>query len=112
MLIYPAFHYSIGWPLVDYELQTTIPGLYAAGEAISSITEPTPRCVSSVRALPTVSLCCTPFQYYLSTRFRCPGSHTELKCLTCCKSVQERINMLMSIEGRCYVVHFQRKWGK
>lgn len=33
MRIYPASHYTMGGLWVDYELQTTIPGLYAAGEA-------------------------------------------------------------------------------
>ena len=33
MLIYPATHYTMGGLWVDYELMTTIPGLYAAGEA-------------------------------------------------------------------------------
>ena len=32
MKIYPAVHYTMGGLWVDYELQTTIPGLYAAGE--------------------------------------------------------------------------------
>ena len=33
MRIYPAIHYTMGGLWVDYELQTTIPGLFAAGEA-------------------------------------------------------------------------------
>ena len=33
MCIYPASHYTMGGLWVDYELMTTIPGLYAAGEA-------------------------------------------------------------------------------
>jgi succinate dehydrogenase / fumarate reductase flavoprotein subunit len=33
MRIYPATHYTMGGLWVDYELGTTIPGLYAAGEA-------------------------------------------------------------------------------
>lgn len=33
MRIYPASHYTMGGLWVDYELATTIPGLYAAGEA-------------------------------------------------------------------------------
>jgi succinate dehydrogenase / fumarate reductase flavoprotein subunit len=33
MRIYPATHYTMGGLWVDYELQTTVPGLYAAGEA-------------------------------------------------------------------------------
>ena len=33
MRIYPATHYTMGGLWVDYELMTTVPGLYAAGEA-------------------------------------------------------------------------------
>ncbi len=33
MMIYPAPHYTMGGLWVDYELMTTVPGLYCAGEA-------------------------------------------------------------------------------
>ena len=33
MKIYPAIHYTMGGIWVDYNLQTTIPGLFATGEA-------------------------------------------------------------------------------
>jgi succinate dehydrogenase / fumarate reductase flavoprotein subunit len=33
MMIYPAVHYTMGGLWVDYNLMTTIPGLYATGEA-------------------------------------------------------------------------------
>ena len=33
MMIYPAGHYTMGGLWVDYELMTTIPGLYAIGES-------------------------------------------------------------------------------
>jgi len=33
MMIYPAIHYTMGGLWVDYELQTTIPGLFCLGEA-------------------------------------------------------------------------------
>ncbi|MFP8487698.1 fumarate reductase/succinate dehydrogenase flavoprotein subunit [Gracilimonas sp. Q87] len=33
MRIYPAVHYTMGGLWVDYNLETTVPGLYAAGEA-------------------------------------------------------------------------------
>ena len=33
MMIYPAIHYTMGGIWVDYNLQTTVPGLYAIGEA-------------------------------------------------------------------------------
>ena len=32
MMIYPAIHYTMGGVWVDYELQTSIPGLFAIGE--------------------------------------------------------------------------------
>lgn len=33
MMIYPAIHYSMGGTWVDYNLMTTVPGLYSIGEA-------------------------------------------------------------------------------
>jgi succinate dehydrogenase / fumarate reductase flavoprotein subunit len=33
MMIYPAIHYSMGGVWVDYELQSTVPGLFVGGEA-------------------------------------------------------------------------------
>ena len=33
MRIYPAVHYTMGGLWVDYELTTTVPGLYSLGEA-------------------------------------------------------------------------------
>jgi succinate dehydrogenase / fumarate reductase flavoprotein subunit len=33
MMIYPAIHYAMGGTWVDYELQSTIPGLFVGGEA-------------------------------------------------------------------------------
>ena len=33
MMIYPAVHYTMGGTWVDYNLMTTVPGLYAIGEA-------------------------------------------------------------------------------
>jgi len=33
MMIYPAIHYSMGGTWVDYNLMTSVPGLYAIGEA-------------------------------------------------------------------------------
>ncbi len=33
MRIYPAVHYTMGGLWVDYDLMTTVPGLYALGEA-------------------------------------------------------------------------------
>ncbi|MFA6593220.1 MAG: FAD-binding protein, partial [Bacteroidales bacterium] len=32
MMIYPAIHYTMGGLWVDYDLQTTVPGLYSIGE--------------------------------------------------------------------------------
>ena len=38
MMIYPAIHYSMGGLWVDYNLMTTIPGLYATANVTSRIT--------------------------------------------------------------------------
>jgi succinate dehydrogenase / fumarate reductase, flavoprotein subunit len=41
MRIYPASHYTMGGLWVDYELMTTVPGLYAPGRPTSPTTAPT-----------------------------------------------------------------------
>jgi succinate dehydrogenase / fumarate reductase flavoprotein subunit len=60
MRIYPAVHYTMGGLWVDYNLMTTIPGLYAAGEAnFSATTAPTGWAPArSCRAWPTATSCC------------------------------------------------------
>ena len=35
MMIYPAIHYTMGGIWVDYELMTSVPGLFAIGELTS-----------------------------------------------------------------------------
>jgi len=41
MMIYPAVHYTMGGVWVDYDLMSTIPGLFVLGRPTSRITEPT-----------------------------------------------------------------------
>ena len=61
MRIYPASHYTMGGLWVDYNLMTTIPGLFAWARPTSPITAPTawaPR--RSCRGWPTATSCCPP----------------------------------------------------
>jgi len=68
MMIYPAVHYTMGGIWVDYELQTTIPGLFAAGEANFSDQH-------SCRGLATAILSChIPCKTTWPTRSRFPAS--------------------------------------
>jgi succinate dehydrogenase / fumarate reductase flavoprotein subunit len=115
MMIYPAIHYSMGGLWVDYELQTTIPGLYAAGEANFSDHGANRLGASALMQGLADGYFVLPYtiQNYLSHEIQVPRFSTELKEFDdACKSVQERINKLMSIGGRCSVDHFQRQLGK
>ncbi len=58
MRIYPAPHYTMGGLWVDYNLMTTIPGLYAIGEANFSDHGANRLGASSCRAWPTATSCC------------------------------------------------------
>jgi succinate dehydrogenase / fumarate reductase flavoprotein subunit len=59
MRIYPAVHYTMGGLWVDYNLMSTVPGLFVIGEANFSITAPTAWArARSCRASPTATSSC------------------------------------------------------
>jgi succinate dehydrogenase / fumarate reductase flavoprotein subunit len=59
MRIYPASHYTMGGLWVDYELMTTVPGLYCAGEANFSDHGANRLGASALmQGLPTATSCC------------------------------------------------------
>ena len=58
MMIFPAVHYTMGGLWVDYNLQSTIPGLFVAGEAnFSDHGANRPRCIGSDAGLSRWVLC-------------------------------------------------------
>ena len=115
MMIYPAIHYTMGGLWVDYELQTSVPGLYAAGEANFSDHGANRLGASALMQGLADGYFVLPYtiQNYLSHEIQVPRFSTELKEFEEAEhSVQERINKLMSIGGRNSVDHFQRQLGK
>ncbi|MDR2039268.1 MAG: fumarate reductase/succinate dehydrogenase flavoprotein subunit [Bacteroidales bacterium] len=114
MMIYPAIHYSMGGIWVDYELQTTIPGLFAAGEANFSDHGANRLGASALMQGLADGYFVLPYtiQNYLSDEIRTPRFSTDLpEFEDAKKSVEEKINKLMNIKGKHSVDYFQKKLG-
>jgi succinate dehydrogenase / fumarate reductase flavoprotein subunit len=114
MMIYPAIHYSMGGIWVDYELQTTIPGLFAAGEANFSDHGANRLGASALMQGLADGYFVLPYtlQNYLSDEIRTPRFSTDLpEFEKAKKDVEEQIEKLMSVQGKHTVDYFQRKLG-
>ncbi|GHT22841.1 succinate dehydrogenase flavoprotein subunit [Bacteroidia bacterium] len=114
MMIYPAIHYSMGGIWVDYELQTTVPGLFAAGEANFSDHGANRLGASALMQGLADGYFVLPYtiQNYLAAEIRTPRFSTDLPEFNeAKKKVEETINKLMSIQGKHSVDYFQRKLG-
>ena len=114
MMIYPAIHYSMGGIWVDYELQTTIPGLFAAGEANFSDHGANRLGASALMQGLADGYFVLPYtiQNYLSSEIRTPRISTDLpEFEEAKKAVEDRITKLMSINGKRSVDYFQKKLG-
>ncbi|MDR3093028.1 MAG: fumarate reductase/succinate dehydrogenase flavoprotein subunit [Bacteroidales bacterium] len=115
MMIYPAIHYSMGGIWVDYELQTTIPGLFAAGEANFSDHGANRLGASALMQGLADGYFVLPYtiQNYLAAEIRTPRFSTDLPEFNeAKKKVEETIHKLMSIQGKHSVDYFQKKLGK
>ncbi|MDR1601854.1 MAG: fumarate reductase/succinate dehydrogenase flavoprotein subunit [Tannerella sp.] len=115
MMIYPAIHYSMGGIWVDYELQTTIPGLFAVGEANFSDHGANRLGASALMQGLADGYFVLPYtiQNYLSAEIRTPRFSTDLPEFEAAKkSVEENIHRLMNIGGKHSVDFFQKKLGK
>ncbi|MDR1171240.1 MAG: fumarate reductase/succinate dehydrogenase flavoprotein subunit [Bacteroidales bacterium] len=114
MMIYPAIHYSMGGIWVDYELQTTIPGLFAAGEANFSDHGANRLGASALMQGLADGYFVLPYtiQNYLAPEIKTPRFSTDLPEFNeAAKGVEEKINKLMNIKGKHSVDHFQKKLG-
>jgi succinate dehydrogenase / fumarate reductase, flavoprotein subunit len=115
MRIYPAVHYTMGGLWVDYDLQTTIPGLYAGGEANFSDHGANRLGASALMqgladgyfVLPaTVS-------NYLADRLGQPPVPTDHPAFKAAEAdVHDRVHRFLSINGTKPVDHFHRELGK
>ena len=115
MMIYPAVHYTMGGIWVDYELMTTIPGLYALGEANFSDHGANRLGASALMQGLADGYFVLPYtiQNYLAGEIRVPRMATDKpEFEEAEKNVRERITTLMNIKGNKSVDHFHKELGK
>ena len=115
MRIYPAVHYTMGGLWVDYELQTTIPGLYALGEANFSDHGANRLGASALMQGLADGYFVIPYTLgnYLADDIRTasvPTSHPAFEETE--KAVNDRLVRLMGIKGKQSVESFHKRLGK
>jgi succinate dehydrogenase / fumarate reductase flavoprotein subunit len=115
MRIYPAVHYTMGGLWVDYELSTTIPGLYALGEANFSDHGANRLGASALMQGLADGYFVIPYTIgaYLSNEIRTKPISTEHEAFVEAENqVQERINKLLNTNGTQSVESFHKRLGK
>ncbi len=114
MMIYPAVHYTMGGLWVDYELQTTIPGLFAAGEANFSDHGANRLGASALMQGLADGYFVLPYtlQNYLADQITVGHISTDApEFEEAEKSVRDREERLMNIKGDKTVDHFHKQLG-
>jgi succinate dehydrogenase / fumarate reductase flavoprotein subunit len=115
MRIYPAVHYTMGGLWVDYNLMTTVPGLYALGEANFSDHGANRLGASALMQGLADGYFVIPYTIgdYLSEEIRTKAIPTDNEAFAKAEAdVQERINKLFSIKGTKSVDSFHKRLGK
>jgi len=115
MQIYPAGHYTMGGLWVDYELMTTVPGLYAIGEANFSDHGANRLGASSLMQAAGDGYFILPVTIsgYLSGEIRTPRiPTTSPEFEEAEKGARERIDKLLSIKGKQTASTFHKRLGK
>jgi succinate dehydrogenase / fumarate reductase flavoprotein subunit len=115
MRIYPAVHYTMGGLWVDYELQTTVPGLYALGEANFSEHGANRLGASALMQGLADGYFVIPYTIgnYLADEIYSTGLDTNHAAFEEAeKEVLARIEKLMSIKGTQTVESFHKRLGK
>jgi succinate dehydrogenase / fumarate reductase flavoprotein subunit len=115
MRIYPAVHYTMGGLWVDYELMTTVPGLYALGEANFSDHGANRLGASALMQGLADGYFVIPYTIgnYLAEEIRTNAISTDHPAFVATeKEVADRINHLMSIKGKQTVESFHKRLGK
>jgi succinate dehydrogenase / fumarate reductase, flavoprotein subunit len=115
MRIYPAGHYTMGGLWVDYELMTTIPGLYAIGESNFSDHGANRLGASSLMQASGDGYFILPntISNYLADEIRIPKVLTERPEFDEAeKAAVDRINKFMSIKGKHNAASFHKRLGK
>ena len=114
MMIYPAIHYTMGGIWVDYELQTTIKGLFAIGECNFSDHGANRLGASALMQGLADGYFVLPYtiQNYLSDQITVPRFSKDLpEFAEAEKNVQARIDKLMSIQGDESVDSIHKRLG-
>ena len=114
MMIYPAIHYTMGGIWVDYELQTTIPGLFAAGEANFSDHGANRLGASALMQGLADGYFVLPYtiQNYLADDIRTPRmTGNEPEFVEAEKAVKARFEKLMNIKGNRSVDSLHKELG-
>ncbi len=114
MMIYPAIHYTMGGLWVDYNLMTTIPGLYATGECNFSDHGANRLGASALMQGLADGYFVIPYtisDYLAGMSYdKIPVDHPEFKKAE--EDVKARINQLLNINGKRTVDEFHKDLGK
>lgn len=114
MRIYPAIHYTMGGLWVDYQLQSTIPGLFVLGEANFSDHGANRLGASALMQGLADGYFVIPYtigNYLASTKLE-KVSADHPAALAAKTEVTERVKKLLSIKGKRTVDSFHRELGK
>lgn len=114
MQIFPAVHYTMGGIWVDYNLMTTIPGLYAIGEANFSDHGANRLGASALMQGLADGYFVLPYTIgdYLAKKIQAPKVKTDTKAFDEAeKGVKEKIAKLLSINGKQSVDDIHKKLG-
>jgi len=115
MMIYPAIHYSMGGTWVDYELMTTIPGLFAIGECNFSDHGANRLGASALMQGLADGYFVIPYtiQNYLADQINVARFDTgSPEFEEAHKSVTDRFEKLMNIKGKRSTDSFHKELGK
>jgi succinate dehydrogenase / fumarate reductase flavoprotein subunit len=115
MRIYPAVHYTMGGLWVDYELMTTVPGLYCLGEANFSDHGANRLGASALMQGLADGYFVIPYTIgnYLADEIRTKAIPTTDPVFEEAeKEVKARIEKLMGIKGKQTVESFHKRLGK
>jgi succinate dehydrogenase / fumarate reductase flavoprotein subunit len=115
MRIYPAPHYTMGGLWVDYNLETTIPGLFASGEANFSDHGANRLGASALMQGVADGYFVLPatISGYLANWLNVPPVSTDDEAFVAAEhNVKERLARLLSINGTHSVDYFHRRLGK
>ncbi len=114
MRIYPAVHYTMGGLWVDYDLQSTVPGLFVLGEANFSDHGANRLGASALMQGLADGYFVIPYtlgNYLASTRFKA-ATTDDPSFAGAEDSARARIEKLLSIEGTKTVTEYHRELGK